>query len=106
MSEEKTMKVKELVDHILKHMTAEEALAKLLATQVEQYEKLKVNLDKIDQPGGSPYFIIIQAAMELGWDFMIEKDPETIRGLSIGTKEYFEALGAKKKEDSSDEPKE
>jgi len=79
------MKVSELKEHILKHMTAEEALTKLLEGQVASYEKLKFDKGKEVHP----ILIISMAAMDLGWIMAIEKDHENIRGISVGTEDYM-----------------
>lgn len=92
---EKKIKITELVAFILKHMTAEEALTKLMASQVQHYEKLKLEKQPADNPEAvSPYFIIIAAAMDLGWQFMIEtgENRPIIRGLSVGSEDYLDDL--------------
>ena len=85
------MTVKEFKDYILKFMSAEEALEKLLATQVKNYEKQEEELKDKDAENEdtSHYFMLIQAAKNLGWDIMVEQR-DTIRGLSIGTPDYLE----------------
>lgn len=103
---EKTIKLTDLVQHILKHMTAEEALMKLLATQVSHYEKLKLEKQPEDNPETiSPYFILVNAALDLGWDIMIEdeKKSTTIRGIAVGTREYLHDLVNLKKKDNETE---
>jgi hypothetical protein len=93
MSDEQKIKITAFVDFILTKMDAREALIKLMATNIHHYEKLKLEKQPEDNPEMvSPYFILINAAMDLGWDFAIEKNHEIIRGLSVGTKEYFEDL--------------
>lgn len=82
------MKVSELKEHILKHMTADEALTKLLEGSLMSYEKLKFEVNKEVHP----ILVITYAAMDLGWTLSIEKNSEDIRGLSVGTKEYIEDL--------------
>src|SRR5688572_28428295 len=101
MSEqEQKIKLTAFVDFILTKMTAKEALIKLMATNMQHYEKLKLEKQPEDNPEMvSPYFILINAAMDLGWDFAIEKDHNIIRGLSVGTQEYFEDLFKKTKDE-------
>lgn len=80
------MTVQEFKDYILKFMTADEALIKLLEGPLGQYEKLKFD------PSGEPVHPIIimtMAAMELGWNLSIEKDPEEVHGLTCGDEGYF-----------------
>lgn len=75
-------------DYILTQMSAEEALLKLLQGPLGVYDKLKF-------PEGSepvhPIIIIANAAMDLGWDFVIEKgDAEMeMRGLTVGSREFM-----------------
>lgn len=86
------MKVDEFYEHIVQYMTPEEALKKLLATSVEQYTELSKYLpEAMKDQGGSPYFIIAFAAIELGWQLAVEKDQKNIRGLMVGTPEYMDA---------------
>lgn len=88
------MKPSELKDYILKHMSAEEALEKLLTNVCTQYEEIiKVGsyTKKMEGDSINPIFIISAAAMELGWQFVISKDPN-VNGLIIGTKEYIDNL--------------
>ena len=89
------MTVEELVAYILKHMTAEEALTKLLGTQIEVFEEQMAEAEAENGRRGSPYFTIIQAAKVLGWDFAIEhqeKEDGIVRGLAVGTPEYLDSL--------------
>jgi len=100
------MKVKEFVDHILKHMDAREALEKLVATNTAHYEKLKLERQPEDNPEEvSPYFILCQAALDLGWGIMIEKgdNKDIIRGLVVGTDDYMKHIFKTKEEDKKDE---
>jgi hypothetical protein len=82
------MKVSELKEHILKHMTADEALEKLLQSSVMRYEKLK--FDKGEEV--HPLLIITFAALDLGWQLAIERDNEEVRGLAVGSEEYLNNL--------------
>lgn len=92
---EKGIKVKDFYDHILKHMTAEEALMKLLEGPLRSYEKLK-----FDENGQEvhPVLIISAAAMDLGWNFAVEKGQEHVRGLCVGTQEYIDTVLKSNKE--------
>lgn len=92
------MKVKELVDYVLEHMSAEEALTKLISTQVNHYEQLKLENEDNNPEMISPLFIIIAATKELGWNIAIEKN-DIVRGLTIGTDEYMKEIFENKKEE-------
>lgn len=85
------MTVKEFYDFITKHMTAEEALMKLLEGNVMEYEKLKFS-----EKGKEihPVHLIALAAMDMGWNFTIEgkEVSENIEGLCIGNDKYLERL--------------
>lgn len=96
------MKIKEFVDHILKHMDAREALEKLMATQLSHYEKLKLEKQPEDNPEQiSPYFILVAAALDLGWGIAIEKGDkkDIVRGMVVGTDDYMNHIF--KKEDDA-----
>lgn len=80
------MKVKELYEHITKHITPEEALLKLLEGSLLQYDKLK--FDSTGEPV-HPVLIISMATMDMGWNFVIEKNQKDIRGILVGTEEYL-----------------
>ena len=83
------MNVKELYDHLLLHMTAEQALLKLLEGQVLNYEKLK--FDEGEEV--HPIFIISMAAMDMGWGMAIpNEDDEEIQGMAVGTEEYLDNI--------------
>jgi hypothetical protein len=82
------MKVKELYDHILKSMTAEEALMRILEGHMLTYEHLKFNEgDEIH-----PIMIASMAAFDMGWNLAIPngRDDEEVQGMMIGTEEYIE----------------
>jgi len=83
------MNVKELYDHLLLHMTAEQALLKLLEGQVLNYEKLK--FDEGEEV--HPIFIISMAAIDMGWGIAIpNEDDEEIQGMMVGTQEYLDDI--------------
>ena len=89
------MNVKELYDHLLLHMTAEQALLKLLEGQVLNYEKLKFN----EGEEVHPIFVISMAAIDMGWGIAIpNEDDEEIQGMIVGTQEYVD--GVLKKDDN------
>lgn len=93
--DEKKISVKELAEHICKQMPAQRALEILLASQMKHYQKLKLEKQPEDNPEEvSPYFIIVAAALDMGWGIMIEKgdDDAIIRGLTIGTEDYIKDL--------------
>lgn len=95
LPEEVKMTPRSFRDYILTHMTAEEALLRLLEGPLLTYQKLKF-------PEGEqevhPLIIASMAAMDMGWDFLIEKQDgsEEVRGFSIGSQEYFDDLLKKK----------
>lgn len=94
------MKAKDLRDYILRHMSAEDALLRLLQLQCENYSKMKlgqpISLEK--GQGINPLMIICCAAMDLGWDMVIEDQSisENIRGISCGTDDYIKSNLVKK----------
>ncbi len=79
------MNVQELYDHIIKHMTPEEALMKFLEGHLITYNKLK-----FDQ-GDEIHLIMLisMAAMDLGWMIGVEKKEGDVEGVMVGTKEYM-----------------
>ena len=83
MSDEQKIKITAFVDFILTKMDAKEALTKLIATNTHHYEKLKLEKQEDNPEMVSPYFILVAAAMDLGWDLAIEKNHPTIRGISV-----------------------
>lgn len=87
----------DLKNHILKFMTADEALEKMLITTVEQFDNMKKNLSLGGEKelAASPFMIIVAAAMDLGWGFAVEKPekPDSpIRGLVIGSPAYIDKV--------------
>ncbi len=90
------MNAKEFKEYILKHMTADEALEKLLATTIQQFDNLKANINVEGQnhESASPYLIIMNAAMDLGWDIAIEAPgvSPVVRGIIVGTPEYMNVV--------------
>ncbi len=82
------MTVLEFRDYILTQMSAEDALLKLLEGPLIQYQKLKFEQGKEVHP----LIIIANAAMEMGWDFLIEKNTKNIEGLVVGTSDYMKRI--------------
>ncbi len=80
------MKPKEFYAYITKHMTAEEALMKLLESSTIQYEKLK--FDDKNQPV-HPVFIMAYAAMDMGWEMVIRQGEGNVDGMVTGSEEYI-----------------
>lgn len=88
------MTPEEIKEFVLANMTAEEALDKFIKTSVEHYEYLKTD----PQYEGNPFFIMITAAAEIGWDVALENHSpnEEVRGAIFGTEEYIESILARK----------
>ncbi len=80
------MTVDELYNYITSQMKPEEALKKLLESSLIRYEKLKF----AEGETVHPLFIITMAALDMGWDFAVESNVDTVRGLTVGTKEYMD----------------
>jgi len=83
--------INDLYNIIINNMTPEEALKKLLASSLMQYEYLK--FDKEQRPV-HPIFIIAMAALDLGWKIAVPQidGDNGVIGFTIGTDEYFEWL--------------
>jgi hypothetical protein len=89
------MTTQELYVHILKNMTAEEALMKLIEGMTMKYNFLKF---KSQEESVHPELIIVMAAMELGWTIGVcdQEDPESeVRGLIMGKRDYVSEVLAK-----------
>ena len=82
------MTTDELYDHITSQMTPEAALKKLLEANLLTYEKLKFN----EGEEVHPLILIASASMDMGWQIAVEQDNETVRGVTVGTKEYMDML--------------
>jgi hypothetical protein len=90
------MNVKELYDHIVKHMTPEQALMKLLEGQVMSYDKLKFKKGKSIHP----IHLITMAAMELDWGIIIPMDDDAnVEGIVVGTEKYLDSIEFKEDKD-------
>jgi hypothetical protein len=85
---EKKISVDDFYNYITKHMTAEEALKKLLTSSMISYEKLKFDEGKEVHP----IIIIANAAMDMGWMIAVEKEEKEVKGLAVGTEEYMNKL--------------
>lgn len=93
MTEKKTkITVDDLYDHIVKYLTPEEALKKLLVGSILNYEKLKFDGK---ENSVHPEIIIVMAAADLGWQMAIEKDAEVVRGMCVGTEDYMTKIFGK-----------
>jgi hypothetical protein len=79
----------ELRDFIVKQIPAEDALLRLLEGSLIEYEKLKFSEQ---EKAIHPVILISMAAMEMGWQFAVEKGNETVRGLVVGTEEYMNKI--------------
>lgn len=84
----------ELFDYITKQMTAEQALLILISDTLETYDSLKKAKPLDENNAVHPLYIVAAAAQDMGWGLILEKleDSADIRGISIGTEEYFNAL--------------
>ena len=84
------MTPQEFYDYITKHMTAEQALMKLLEGTVLTYEKLRFN----EGEEIHPVMLASMAAMEMGWEIAIPdgSDDEDIEGIIMGTTDYLEDM--------------
>jgi len=82
------MKVQEFYDHITKHMSAEEALLKLLEGHLRTYEHLKFN----EGEEIHPIMIASMAALDMNWNLAIPdgSDDEEVQGMMIGTEAYLD----------------
>lgn len=92
--QQKTIKTKDFIAYILKFMTAEQALEKLMGIQTDQYNKIKLGepINPKEDDTINPLMILCCAAMDLGWDMCLEKqDDETknIDGIAVGTSEWL-----------------
>lgn len=85
---EKKVTAQDLYDHILKYMTAEEALLKLLTSSLIQYEHLKF---KEDGTPVHPIFILSAAALDMGWGMALKKGApdDEIEGFLVGSEEFL-----------------
>lgn len=92
------MTPKEFKEYILKHMTAEEALEKLLAAPLLTYEKLKF---PSKEESIHPQLLIAFAALDLGWQIAVEKREGEMRGIAVGTEEYLQSIYPKDFPDKS-----
>jgi hypothetical protein len=93
------MNVKEFYDYITKHMTAEQALLKLLEGQVMEYDKLKFSQE---ENAIHPMLLISMAALDMGWKIVIpdgEPDAE-VPGMIVGTDKYIDSVLDKQDEKS------
>lgn len=85
------MKVQELYDYITKHMTAEQALMKLLEGSLHEYQILKFSEDGKEI---HPVMLIVMAAQEMGWDMAITNNDDNqeveLDGMIIGTSDYID----------------
>lgn len=84
----------QLRDYIIKHMTAEDALLKLLSLQTDQYDKIKLGQPIEPKEGDTinPLMILCCATLDLGWDIMIEKKDGEMDGLVIGKREFIDRV--------------
>lgn len=82
----------ELKEYILKHMTAEQALDKLLEGHIIEYQKLKFSEEGKEI---HPTMLIAMAALEMGWDIVISnaENPDAyLEGIIVGTNDYLNSV--------------
>lgn len=106
--ENRAIKHEEFLQFILKHMTAEQALRKLLRTNVmvpyETAQQLKLGTALKEDEPFNPLFMVIMAAMDLGWQIALENDEDQskhVEGITIGTEAYMERMFKGKKKDEA-----
>lgn len=96
------MTVKELYDHITKHMTAEQALMKMLEGTVIEYQKLKFSEEGKEI---HPEMLIVMAVLDRGWNMAIPNPKpdgnDELQGMIVGTQEYIDDMLSKKEENES-----
>lgn len=85
---EKSISLDEFYNHIISHLTPEEALKRLLAGTVDQYTQMR----GLEGNSGQPEMIIAMAAFELGWGIAFDKSENEIKGLVVGTEEYMNSI--------------
>jgi hypothetical protein len=85
-----SMTFQQLKDFILSKITIEVAFDRLLESGLINYRKLR--FDKGEEV--HPLLVMSMAAMEMGWDFVVEnrEGKDEVRGLITGTQEYIDDL--------------
>jgi hypothetical protein len=90
------MTVDELYKHITAHMTAEEALMKLLTGHLIEYEKLKFSEEGKEI---HPVILITMATLDMGWSIAVpshDDNPDAeIEGMIVGTNKYIDSVLSK-----------
>lgn len=88
---ERKMSVNELYDFIVKRMSPEEALKKLLTSSLVKYDHLKF---KTTEEMVHPEIIIAMAALDLGWDIAIQQGDKDapVDGMVLGTSDYITGI--------------
>jgi hypothetical protein len=90
------MTADELYRHITSHITAEEALMKLLTGHLREYDKLKFS-----QEGEEihPIILISMATLDMGWNMAVpnhDDNPDAeVEGMIVGTQEYIDSVLSK-----------
>ena len=79
------MTKQEFYEYITSQITPEEALMRFIEAGLGHYEKLKFNKGEEIHP----LILISMAAMDMGWQFCIEKETENVEGLVLGTEDYM-----------------
>jgi hypothetical protein len=84
------MNTKELYDHIIKYMTPEQALMKLLEGHAVTYEHLKFK----EGEEVHPTMLIAMATLDMGWNIAFpDNDLDTeLDGMIVGTSEYIDKV--------------
>lgn len=83
------MTPKEVYDHIIKHMSPEEALMKLLEGTIIDYQHLKF---KDPDSVIHPIIVISMATLELGWNIVLKGGEDEMQGMVVGTEDYINSI--------------
>ena len=97
-----TMTVKQVYDFIVSKITAEEALMKLLQSTLVKYDLLKF---RTTDEMVHPEIIIAMAALDLGWDMIVEKSNQLdapLEGIIIGNSDYIKRTFANFKDSNNE----
>jgi hypothetical protein len=79
------------MQYLLQHMTAEQALRKLLVGHLVEYQHLRFTAKGEEV---HPLMLVTMCAMEMGWNLALQNggDDDEVQGLAIGTDDYLNKL--------------